>query len=78
MMNQSMKGLISSQEIVSKFGIPYSTVTHYTNLGFFAVVKRKGNRRFYYEGEVVSQLDKITRLKDAGYPLRLIRKKLVG
>lgn len=73
-----LRKLISSKDIVEKYGLPYSTVTHYTNLGFFSVIKRRGNRRFYDSGEINKQLKRITRLKDAGYPLRLIRKKLTG
>jgi DNA-binding transcriptional MerR regulator len=77
-MNFEPKKLISSKEIVSKYGIPYSTVTYYTNLGFLMVIKRKGNRRFYDRVEVGRQLKRITELRDTGYPIRLIRKKLAG
>ena len=68
--------LIYSKDIVARYNIPYSTVTHYTNMGFLTVVTRKGNRRLYDEDEVREQLQKITRLIEEGYPLRLIRKKL--
>jgi len=75
-----MKGtnskFISAKEISFKFKIPYPTVNHYTNLGFFSVIKRKGNIRLYREEEVKSRLDKIFRWKDEGYPLRLILKML--
>jgi DNA-binding transcriptional MerR regulator len=77
-MNFFSKNIVSSKEIVRIFGLPYSTVTYYTNLGFFMVVKRKGNRRFYDKVEIGRQLKRITELRDSGYPLRLIRKKLVG
>ena len=69
---------ISSKDISKIFRIPYSTVTYYTNLGLFTVVKRKGNRRFYDRSEVARHLKRITELRDVGYPIRLIRKKLVG
>jgi len=69
--------LILSKNIVEKFNIPYSTVTHYTNMGFFNVVRRKGNKRLYDEEEVRTQLSKITKLINEGYPLRLIRKILI-
>ena len=72
------KKLISSKDIVEKFNIPYTTVTHYTNLGFFTVVKKKGNIRLYDEDRVRVYLKKIRGLVNEGYPLRLIRKKLVG
>jgi DNA-binding transcriptional MerR regulator len=70
------KRLIFAKDIALKFRVPYPTVNHYTNLGLLNVVKRKGNRRLYIEKEVRSQLVKITRLSDEGYPLRLICKKL--
>jgi len=71
------KNLILSRDIVKKFNIPYSTVTHYTNMGFLTVVSRKGNRRLYDENEVKTRLAEITKLVTEGYPLRLIRKMLI-
>lgn len=68
--------LIFAKKIALKFNIPYATVNHYTNLGFFNVVKKQGNRRLYDEEEVGRQLNKILKLSNEGYPLRLIRKKL--
>lgn len=68
--------LISAKRISTKFKIPYPTVNHYTNLGFFSVVKRKGNIRLYREKEIKRRLGKISHFKDEGYPLRLIFKKL--
>ena len=70
--------LIFSKDIVEKFAIPYSTVTLYTNMGFFVVVERKGNKRMYDENDVKAQLEKITKLINDGYPLRLIRKVLLN
>ena len=77
-MNFVPKKFVSSKEISRIYRIPYSTVTYYTNLGFFTVVKRKGNRRYYDRDETGKQLKRITELRDSGYPLRLIRKRLVG
>ncbi len=68
--------LISAKEISVKFSVPYPTVNYYTNLGFFSVVKRKGNMRLYKKKDIRFCLDKISRWKDEGYPLRLIRKML--
>ncbi len=65
-----------SKDIVAKYNIPYATLTHYTNLGFFTVVARRGNRRLYDEGEVKARLEQIRAMTNEGYPLRLIRKKL--
>jgi DNA-binding transcriptional MerR regulator len=42
------------------------------------VVKKKGNKRLYDEDKVRMNLKKITALASEGYPLRLIRKKLIG
>ena len=69
-------GVLTSKGIVGKFNIPYSTVTHYTDMGFFTVVSRKGNKRMYDEEEIAMQLIEITKLTKEGYPLRLIRKIL--
>ena len=69
---------ISAKEISTTFKIAYPTVNHYTNLGFFAIVKRRGNKRLYATKDVRSQLEQIDRLKDEGYPLRLISKMLRG
>lgn len=77
-MNNDHKNLVSAKEIAQKFGVTYPTLNHYTNLGFFNVVAKRGNKRFYHPGEVKHKLALIARLKDDGYPLRLIRKKLVG
>jgi len=70
------KNLILSRDIVKRFNIPYSTITHYTNMGFLTVVSRKGNKRLYDENEVKTRLAEITKLVNEGYPLRLIRKML--
>ncbi len=75
-MKSTNNKFISAKVISSKFKIPYSTVNHYTNLGFFSVVKRKGNIRLYREDEVNARIDKIFRWKNEGYPLRLIIKML--
>ncbi len=72
------KDLVSAKDISSRFGVPYPTLNHYTNLGFFKIVIKRGNKRFYEAREVKDKLVRIARLKDDGYPLRLIRKKLVG
>ncbi len=56
----------------------YPTINHYTNLGFLSIVKREGNKRLYSGREVKSRLQMITKMVNEGYPLRLIRQKLVG
>ena len=50
----------------------------YTNMGLFKVVGRRGNKRLYDEADTRSQLAKIKNMVVEGYPLRLIRDKLVS
>lgn len=68
--------MISPREIMKKYNISYQTLNYYTNLGLLKVRKRKGNGRLYNEEEMEKKLKKITKLKDKGYPLRLICKML--
>ena len=72
-----VKELITINEIVERYGIPYSTVNHYTIIGLLKVVSKKRNVRLYNETEVKKRLKKITELKDKGYPLNLIQKEIV-
>lgn len=67
-----------SKEIVAKYNIPYATLTHYTNMGFFTVIGRKGNKRLYDEEEIKQRLAKIKELITQGYPLRLIREQILS
>ena len=75
-MNLNRKNLVSAQEILKRFGVTYPTLNHYTNLGFFDVVAKRGNRRFYSVDEIKTKLGVIEKLKNDGYPLRLITKLL--
>ncbi|MFZ5801277.1 MAG: MerR family transcriptional regulator [Candidatus Omnitrophota bacterium] len=70
------KKLVLSKDIVGRYRISYPTLTHYTNLGFFAVVGRKGNKRLYDAEEVRKRLPQVQELIKQGYPLRLIREKM--
>ncbi len=72
------KNLISAKDAARRFDLSYPTLNHYTNLGFFRIVIKKGNKRFYDAQELQQKLRVIARMKDDGYPLRLIRKKLIG
>ena len=71
-----LQKLITSKEISDRFDISYPTVTHYTNMGFFRVVAKRGNKRLYSEDEVKACLTKIKEKVNEGYPLRLIRDSL--
>ena len=64
--------LISSKELINKHNISYQTLNFYTTLGLFQVKKRIGNRRFYDENEFKDRLEIILRMKEEGYPLRMI------
>ena len=70
------KNMISIKEIVKKYGIPYSTVNHYTIIGLLTVADRKKNIRLYDKAEVKERLTRITELRGKGYPLHLIQKEL--
>ncbi|MBI2871398.1 MAG: MerR family transcriptional regulator [Candidatus Omnitrophica bacterium] len=67
---------VPSKDIVVRYKISYSTLTHYTNLGFFNIQKGGGNRRLYNIEEVESRMGKIMRWIREGYNLRLISRKL--
>ena len=68
--------MISTNEIVRKYRIPYSTVNHYTIIGLLTVAGRRKNMRLYDEEEVKERLRRISELRSKGYPLDLIRKEL--
>ena len=68
--------MISIKEIVKRYGIPSSTVNHYTNIGLLNVISRKKNIRLYDEAEIKEKLRKISELRSKGYPLHLILKEL--
>jgi len=71
-------GLLAAKEISRKLKVPYPTLNHYTDLGFFHIVKREGNKRLYNEKQVKQRLGLISKLINEGYPLRLIRRKILA
>ena len=68
--------MISIKEIVEQYGIPYSTINHYTIIGLLTVADRRKNIRLYDKAEVKERLEKIAKLRSKGYPLHLIQKEL--
>lgn len=64
--------LLTAHEIVQRYRLSYQTLNYYTNLGLLQVARRDGNQRLYNERHVEQKLQTIGRLKDEGYPLRLI------
>ncbi len=69
---------ITAKEIREKLHIPYSKINYYTDLGFFPIVRKNGNKRIYDLKAVETRYRKISKLANEGYPLGLIRKKLLG
>jgi len=71
------KKTISAKDIVSKFNITYHTLNYYTTIGLLPIVTRKGNKRLYDEAVVEERLKKVSAMVTEGYPLGLIRKRLL-
>ena len=72
-MNES---LVTLEELAKLLGISSATVNYYTNLGFFRVKDRRGNRRLYEKNEVRELHDQIRKLRKEGYSLRIIQDRL--
>ena len=72
------KKTITAREIVKKFNIPYHTLNYYTAMGLLPVLTKTGNQRIYDEDEIGKRLQMISGMVGEGYPLNLIRKKLLG
>lgn len=70
--------LVSAQEISKRYKIKYPTINYYTDLGFFTIVRREGNRRMYDARQVHERWGRISAMINEGYPLRLIRKKILS
>ena len=77
-MSEVAQNLVTAKEISDVFKIPYSKINHYTTLGLFPIVRKEGNKRIYDMGDVENRYQLISRLAREGYPLGLIRKKLLG
>jgi len=69
---------VTATDICRKYKVPYPTINHYTDLGFLAIIKREGNKRMYDDKQVRNRLSLISKMMNEGYPLRLIRKKIVA
>ncbi len=70
--------LLTAKDISKKYKVAYPTINHYTDLGFLSIVKREGTKRMYHEKEVRERLSLISKMMNEGYPLRLIRKKILN
>jgi DNA-binding transcriptional MerR regulator len=69
---------IDAKEIEKKHRISYQTINRYTSVGLLKIAFKKSNIRFYKREQVDKSIKKIFALTSEGYPLVLIRKKLVG
>ena len=76
-MQEKSNHLVSAKDISRKYKIPYPTINHYTDLGFLSIMKREGNKRMYSDKQVRRRLGLISKMMNEGYPLRLIRRKIV-
>lgn len=70
--------MLTASELVERHHLSYQTLNYYTNLGLLHVAKRDGHQRLYDGGDVRRSLEAVTRLKDEGYPLRLICRMLAN
>jgi len=68
--------LITTKKLAKVLKLSVASVNYYTNLGLFKIKERKGNARLYDQGEIVRIFETIQRLRQEGYSLHLIQKKL--
>jgi len=69
-----MSKQISVRKLAISLGISPATVTYYTNLGLFKVVKVEGNKKLYNLADVTELYKKIQDARQKGYTLGLIKK----
>ena len=70
--------LLTASDIIERYRLSYQTLNYYTNLGLLRVAKRDGHQRLYDGRDVQRNLQAVARLKDEGYPLRLISRMLTN
>ena len=70
------ENLVTLEELVKLLGISSATVNYYTNLGFFKVKDRRGNRRLYEKNEIRELHEQIRKMRKEGYSLRIIQERL--
>ena len=68
--------LLTASDVIERYRLSYQTLNYYTNLGLLRVAKRDGHQRLYDGRDVQRNLQAVARLKDEGYPLRLISRML--
>lgn len=65
-------------EIAAKFGLSRSTLLYYDKIGLLSPRERSGADYRIYTDEDYRLMEEIARLRNAGIPLRAIRKLLAG
>ena len=70
------ESLVTLEELVKLLGVSSATVNYYTNLGFFKVKDRRGNRRLYEKNEIRELHEQIRKMRREGYSLRVIQERL--
>ena len=71
-----LEALVTSEELSKLLGVSSATVNYYTNLGFFKVRDRRGNRRLYEKSEARELYEQIRIMRKEGYSLRVIQERL--
>ena len=68
--------LITVDALAKHLGVSSATVNYYTNLGFFKVRDRSGNKRLYEKNEVSELYAHVRKMRRDGYSLRVIQERL--
>lgn len=68
--------MVTSTELAAVSWTSLSTVHYYTSLGLLVARRRVGNKRLYDLRDSKVRLRTIARLRQAEYPLNLIREQL--
>jgi DNA-binding transcriptional MerR regulator len=78
MNNVKMDKFITAKEIAKRYRLSYQVTNRYTDAGLLEVAFKKGNMRYYNKQVVQKRIKEIMNLSQEGYPLGLIRRKLIG
>ena len=67
---------LTAKDIAKKFKLAYPTINYYTDLGLLEIARKEGNKRLYNGKRVKERLDRVAKMINEGYPLRLICRKM--
>lgn len=70
------ESMVTSTELATVSQTSFSTIQYYTSLGLLVARRRAGNKRLYSLRDSRTRLRTIARLRQAGYPLNLVRERL--